>query len=160
MSKLPHLQTTIFTVMSKMAVDFNAINLSQGFPNFPIDEKMVEIIKRLAGSDVHQYMPTAGYPPLMEKISKLTAQSYQRAINPLTELLITAGATEAIFATDASNISFLHALFYIKSNTNFDFLMNVNKGAQQDRIKGGAQSICIKLALEELLILKSQKLHM
>ncbi len=99
MSKLPHLQTTIFTVMSKMAVDFNAINLSQGFPNFPIDEKMVEIIKRLAGSDVHQYMPTAGYPPLMEKITKLTAQSYQRAINPLTELLITAGATEAIFAT-------------------------------------------------------------
>jgi methionine aminotransferase len=85
--------------MSKMAVDFNAINLSQGFPNFPIDEKMVEIIKRLAGSDVHQYMPTAGYPPLMEKITKLTAQSYQRAINPLTELLITAGATEAIFAT-------------------------------------------------------------
>jgi methionine aminotransferase len=99
MSKLPHLQTTIFTVMSKMALDFNAINLSQGFPNFPIDEKMVEIIKRLAGSDVHQYMPTAGYPPLMEKISKLTAQYYQRAINPLTELLITAGATEAIFAT-------------------------------------------------------------
>jgi methionine aminotransferase len=85
--------------MSKMALDFNAINLSQGFPNFPIDEKMVEIIKRLAGSDVHQYMPTAGYPPLMEKISKLTAQYYQRAINPLTELLITAGATEAIFAT-------------------------------------------------------------
>lgn len=55
-------------------------------------------------------------------------------------------ATEAVFATDASNISFLHALFYIKSNTNFDFLMNVNKGAQQDRIKGGAQSICIKMA--------------
>ncbi|MDP3392329.1 FAD-dependent oxidoreductase [Sediminibacterium sp.] len=55
-------------------------------------------------------------------------------------------ATEAVFATDASNISFLHALFYIKSNTNFDFLMNVDKGAQQDRIKGGAQSICIKMA--------------
>lgn len=55
-------------------------------------------------------------------------------------------ATEAVFATDAANISFLHALFYIKSNTNFDFLMNVNKGAQQDRIKGGAQRICIKMA--------------
>ncbi|HRZ73848.1 MAG TPA: aminotransferase class I/II-fold pyridoxal phosphate-dependent enzyme, partial [Flavobacterium sp.] len=82
-----------------MAIDFNAINLSQGFPNFPIDEKMAEIIRRLAGSDVHQYTPMAGYPSLMEKIAKLTAQSYQRAINPLTELLITAGATEAIFAT-------------------------------------------------------------
>ncbi len=55
-------------------------------------------------------------------------------------------ATEAIFATDASTISFLHALFYIKSNTHLDFLMNVNKGAQQDRIKGGAQSICFKMA--------------
>jgi monoamine oxidase len=55
-------------------------------------------------------------------------------------------ATEAVFATDASNISFLHALFYIKSNTNFDFLMNVDKGSQQDRIKGGAQRICIKMA--------------
>ena len=55
-------------------------------------------------------------------------------------------ATEAIFATDASTISFLHALFYIKSNTHLDFLMNVNKGAQQDRIKGGAQSICFTMA--------------
>jgi monoamine oxidase len=55
-------------------------------------------------------------------------------------------ATEAVFATDASTISFLHALFYIKSNSNFDFLMNVDKGAQQDRIKGGAQRICIKMA--------------
>lgn len=55
-------------------------------------------------------------------------------------------ATEAIFATDASTISFLHVLFYIKSNQNIDFLMNINKGAQQDRIKGGAQSICIKMA--------------
>ncbi len=55
-------------------------------------------------------------------------------------------ATEAIFATDAATLSFLHALFYIKSSKHIDFLMNINKGAQQDRIKGGAQSICIKIA--------------
>jgi monoamine oxidase len=55
-------------------------------------------------------------------------------------------ATEAIFATDAATLSFLHALFYIKSSKHIDFLMNINKGAQQDRIKGGAQSICIKMA--------------
>lgn len=55
-------------------------------------------------------------------------------------------AAEAVFATDASTLSFLHALFYIKSSGNLDYLMNIHKGAQQDRIKGGAQSICIKMA--------------
>ncbi len=55
-------------------------------------------------------------------------------------------AAEAVFATDASTLSFLHALFYIKSNGYLDYLMNIHKGAQQDRIKGGAQSICIKIA--------------
>jgi len=76
MSKLPHLNTSIFSIMSKMAVDYNAINLSQGFPNFPIDERMVEITMRLAKADVHQYTPMAGYPPLMEKICRLTFESY------------------------------------------------------------------------------------
>lgn len=99
MSKLPHLNTSIFTIMSKMAVDYNAINLSQGFPNFPVDDRMVEITMRLAKADVHQYTPMAGYPPLMDKIVRLTLDSYQRKINPTTELLVTAGATEAIFAT-------------------------------------------------------------
>ncbi|GGD15941.1 methionine aminotransferase [Flavobacterium orientale] len=98
MSKLPHLTTSIFTIMSKMAVDHNAINLSQGFPNFPIDERMADIIMDLAKADVHQYTPMAGYPPLMEKIGVLTLKSYNRVINQNTELLITAGATEAIFA--------------------------------------------------------------
>ena len=55
-------------------------------------------------------------------------------------------AAEAIYATDTSDISFLHALHYIKSNIDFDFLMNIKKGAQQDRIMGGAQSICNKIA--------------
>ena len=99
MSKLPHLTTSIFTIMSKMAVDYNAINLSQGFPNFPIDARMSAILMDLAKADVHQYTPMAGYPPLMEKIARLTLKSYNRSINQNTELLITAGATEAIFAT-------------------------------------------------------------
>lgn len=57
-------------------------------------------------------------------------------------------AAEAIFATDAANLSFLHALYYIKSNKDFDYLMNIRKGAQQDRIAGGAQSICQAMAGE------------
>ena len=99
MSKLPNSSLSIFTIMSKMAADYKAINLSQGFPNFPIDKRMVEIVNRLSKTDIHQYAPMAGYPPLLEKIGQLTYDSYQRKVNPTSEILITAGATEAIFAT-------------------------------------------------------------
>ncbi len=97
MSKLPHIGTSIFTIMSKMAAEYNAINLSQGFPNFPVDERLTEIVARLAKEDVHQYTPMAGYPPLMSKIAKLTLQSYGRSVDPETEILVTTGATQGIF---------------------------------------------------------------
>lgn len=99
MSKLSNTPISIFTIMSKMATDYQAINLSQGFPNFPIDERMTEIVARLVKTDIHQYAPMAGYPPLLEKIAQLTLDHYQRKVNSSTEILITAGATEAIFAT-------------------------------------------------------------
>ncbi|MBC8883042.1 aminotransferase class I/II-fold pyridoxal phosphate-dependent enzyme [Flavobacterium piscinae] len=99
MLKLPNTSISIFTVMSKMANEYHAINLSQGFPNFPIDVRMTDIVTRLAKTDIHQYAPMAGYPPLLEKIAQLTLEHYQRKVNPSTEILITAGATEAIFAT-------------------------------------------------------------
>lgn len=99
MSKLPHIGTSIFTVMSQMANEYNAINLSQGFPNFPVDKRLTEIIARLANENVHQYTPMSGFPPLLDKIAKLTQDSYQRTINPKEDILITAGATEGIFAT-------------------------------------------------------------
>ena len=83
--------------MSKMAAEYNAINLSQGFPNFPVDERLTEIVARLAKEDVHQYTPMAGYPPLMSKIAKLTLQSYGRSVDPETEILVTTGATQGIF---------------------------------------------------------------
>lgn len=99
MSKLPNISTSIFTVMSQMANEHNAINLSQGFPNFPVDPRLTEIIARLASENVHQYTPMSGYNPLLEKIAHLTLQSYQRTVNPKEEILVTAGATEGIFAT-------------------------------------------------------------
>ena len=98
MSKLPHIGTSIFTVMSQMATEHNAINLSQGFPNFPVDKRLIDIFARLASENVHQYSPMSGYPPLLEKIAKLTQQSYRRIVNHKSEILITAGATEGIFA--------------------------------------------------------------
>lgn len=98
MSKLPHIGASIFTVMSQMATEHNAINLSQGFPNFPVDKRLIDIFARLASENVHQYSPMSGYPPLLEKIAKLTQQSYRRIVNNKSEILITAGATEGIFA--------------------------------------------------------------
>ena len=99
MSKLPHIGTSIFTVMSQMAAEHNAINLSQGFPNFPVDERLTSILARLAKENIHQYTPMSGLPSLLEKIAKLTNQSYQRIISPKEEILIAAGATEGIYAT-------------------------------------------------------------
>jgi methionine aminotransferase len=68
-SKLPHIGTTIFTVMSKMAADYNAINLSQGFPNFPIDPILEEIVQKKATENVHQYAPMSGLPILIDQIA-------------------------------------------------------------------------------------------
>jgi methionine aminotransferase len=98
-SKLPNVGTTIFTVMSKMAVDHNAINLSQGFPNFPIDPVLVELLQRKASDNIHQYNPMAGNPNLMIEIGTLIQRSYARIVTVQDELLITAGATQAIFTT-------------------------------------------------------------
>lgn len=99
MSKLPHIGTSIFTVMSQMATEHQAINLSQGFPNFPVDERLTVILAKHATANVHQYTPMSGLPSLLDKIALLTQQSYGRTVTPKEEILVTAGATEGIFAT-------------------------------------------------------------
>ncbi|MBB79159.1 MAG: methionine aminotransferase [Crocinitomicaceae bacterium] len=98
-SKLPHIKTNIFTKMSKLASDYNAINLSQGFPNFPIDDNLVDVLKEKSNKNIHQYMPMSGDPELLYKISALIKSTYKRTVNPETEVLITAGATQGIFTT-------------------------------------------------------------
>ncbi|HLA54544.1 MAG TPA: methionine aminotransferase [Flavobacterium sp.] len=97
MSKLPKTGTSIFTTMSKMANEHHAINLSQGFPNFPVDTKLTDIVSRIANENFHQYMPSAGYPPLLDKIQKLIQKSYNRTMDAASEILVTAGATQGIF---------------------------------------------------------------
>jgi methionine aminotransferase len=99
MSKLPHITTSIFTVMSQMANEYKAINLSQGFPNFPVDERLKNFVAKWAKEEVHQYLPMAGFPPLLDKIAVLTQKSYNRKVTASTDILVTAGATEGIFAT-------------------------------------------------------------
>lgn len=99
MSKLPHITTSIFSIMSQLATDYKAINLSQGFPNFPVDERLKNLVAQWSKKEVHQYLPMAGFPSLLDKIATLTQNSYGRKVNPRTDILITAGATEGIFAS-------------------------------------------------------------
>lgn len=99
LSKLPAVGTTIFTKMSKLALDNNAINLSQGFPNFKTDPELINIIKENSEKDFHQYLPMSGFPSLLEGISALIFKRYKRNLDPSLNLLVTAGATQAIFTT-------------------------------------------------------------
>ena len=99
MNKLPNIGTSIFTIMSKMATEHNAINLSQGFPNFPVDTRLTDIVAKLSSQNVHQYLPMSGYPPLLSKIAELIKNSYGRNTQAETEILVTAGATQGIFTT-------------------------------------------------------------
>ena len=105
MSKLPNVGTTIFTVMSQLATKYGAINLSQGFPNFPVDSQLTDIVKEIAGDSIHQYLPMAGYPPLLEKIGRTIEKSYARNLDPQTEILVTAGATQGIYTTIQAFVS-------------------------------------------------------
>ena len=105
MSKLPNVGTTIFTVMSQLASKYGAINLSQGFPNFPVDTQLTDIVKEIASESIHQYLPMAGYPTLLDKIGQTIERSYHRTLNPQTEILITAGATQGIFTAIQAFVS-------------------------------------------------------
>lgn len=104
-SRLPDVGTTIFTIMSKMAQDYNAINLSQGFPDFEIDPQLVELVHQYMLAGHHQYAPMPGVFPLRKAISEIISKTYNHTVDPEAEITITAGATEAIYATIAAFIS-------------------------------------------------------
>ncbi|MBS1534535.1 MAG: aminotransferase class I/II-fold pyridoxal phosphate-dependent enzyme [Bacteroidetes bacterium] len=98
-------ETTIFTVMSQLAQQYSAINLAQGFPDFDIDPKLKEITAKLAYEGQHQYQPMMGHLGLREKISGLTQTNYHRTVNPNSEILITAGATQGIYTAIQALVS-------------------------------------------------------
>lgn len=96
-SKLPAVGTTIFTVMSKLAQENNAINLSQGFPDFNCSDKLVDLVYDYMKKGFNQYPPMQGAMPLRERIAEMVEGLYGTAYNPDTEINITAGATQAIY---------------------------------------------------------------
>jgi len=96
-SKLPSAGTTIFTVMSRMAAEHGAINLSQGFPDFDGPQALRDRLTWHLNNGHNQYAPLAGVPDLRQQIAAKIHALYGRAVNPDTEVTITPGATEAIF---------------------------------------------------------------
>jgi len=96
-SKLPNVGTTIFTVMSGMAMQHQAVNLGQGFPDFPVPEFLVEALARAMREGKNQYAPMMGVPALREAIAEKTLACYGHAACPDSEITVTSGASEAIF---------------------------------------------------------------
>ncbi|HXB40096.1 MAG TPA: methionine aminotransferase [Bacteroidia bacterium] len=96
-SKLPAVGTTIFTIMSKLAQEQNAINLSQGFPDFNCSDKLVNLVSDYMKKGFNQYPPMQGAMPLRERISEMVEGLYGTSYSPDSEITITAGATQAIY---------------------------------------------------------------
>lgn len=103
-SKLPDVGTTIFTVMSRLANEHRAINLSQGFPNFDCSPRLIQLVNEYMNKGMNQYAPMAGAMPLREQLAQKIYTLYQNSIHPETEITITAGATQAIYCVIAAFI--------------------------------------------------------
>ncbi|WP_298322855.1 methionine aminotransferase [uncultured Dokdonia sp.] len=96
-SKLPDVSTTIFTVMSKMAHEHQAINLAQGFPGFDSDPKLQQLVTKAMSDGYNQYAPMQGVYSLREQITQKLNTLYGSDYHPDTEVTVTAGATQAIY---------------------------------------------------------------
>lgn len=96
-SKLPNVGTTVFTVMSHLATQYNAVNLGQGFPDFNMSEELANLVSKAMRDGMNQYSPMAGLPILLERIAEKVEYLYKTSIDPSTDVTITPGGTYAIY---------------------------------------------------------------
>jgi methionine transaminase len=96
-TKLPKVGTTIFTVMSQLAVEHGAVNLGQGFPDFNVPERLIEALGRAMREGKNQYAPMTGIPSLRQAIANKTERCYGYRPDADAEITVTSGASEAIF---------------------------------------------------------------
>lgn len=96
-SKFPDAGTTIFTVMSALAAEYKAVNLGQGFPDFPMSEELTTLVGQAMNDGYNQYAPMAGWLPLRQAIADKISQLYNHSLNPSKEITITPGGTYAIY---------------------------------------------------------------
>ncbi|MFZ1518177.1 MAG: methionine aminotransferase [Ignavibacteriaceae bacterium] len=104
-SKLPEINTSIFAIMSRMANEHNAINLSQGFPDFNCSNELIDLVNHFMNKGFNQYAPMPGTLELRNEISKKITRDYGKFYNPDTEISITAGATQALFTAFSTIIN-------------------------------------------------------
>ena len=97
-SKLPNVGTTIFATMSALATEHNAVNLGQGFPDFPMSEELTSLVTQAMKNNYNQYAPMPGWMPLREAIAEKANFLYGATLNPDTEITITPGGTYAIYS--------------------------------------------------------------
>jgi methionine transaminase len=96
-SKLPDVGTTIFTVMSRRALEEGALNIGQGFPDYPIDPRLAQALVQALAEGHNQYAPMEGVIALRERIAQKLEASYSIAVDPQTEITITCGGTESLY---------------------------------------------------------------
>ena len=96
--KLPKVGTTIFTTMSRRAVELGAVNLGQGFPDFEPPARLIELVAHHLGARHNQYAPMAGVPALLEQVAAKISRLQGVDVDPAAEITVTAGGTEAVFA--------------------------------------------------------------
>lgn len=101
-SKLPDVGVTIFTIMTELSNNHGAINLSQGFPDFDVHPELISLVEHYMRSGNNQYAPMQGVSKLRHNIAEKTRQLYHAQYDPETEITITSGATEALFAAIAA----------------------------------------------------------
>lgn len=97
-SKLPNVGTTIFTVMSGLATEYNAVNLGQGFPDFPMNSELTSLVNDAMKNNFNQYSPMPGWMPLREAIAEKVEYLYQTKLDPTSDITITPGGTYAIYS--------------------------------------------------------------
>lgn len=104
-SKLPNTGTTIFSIMSGMAMEHSAINLSQGFPDFDVNSELIDRVNHYMKEGFNQYAPMPGVPALREKISQKVSELYGYSYDAGSEITVTSGATEALYAAITSVVN-------------------------------------------------------
>jgi len=100
-SKLPQTETSIFAVMSQMANEYGALNLSQGFPDFEISGRLISLVNQYMKKGLNQYAPMTGVPLLRERIAAKIKKAYKAGYDPGSEINVTAGATQGIYTAIA-----------------------------------------------------------
>jgi methionine transaminase len=96
-SKLPQVGTTIFSTMSALAAEYGSLNMGQGFPSFPMDQRLIDLVHKAMTGGKNQYAPMPGVLSLRQRIAHIYHKQHDAAYDPQSQITVTAGATQAIF---------------------------------------------------------------